>query len=230
MKDVNGDGFADVIVGAPWAGSAYVYSGKDGTTLGQVDGTEHDGLGWSVAGAGDVNQDGVPDVVVGAPFAGRVPGFDPPGAASVWIYKLTLVEYGMGLPGSGNITPRIGTGGEMPQIGNSTFKIELTEAVGGMFGLIAVSYAPAETPLFGGTLYGDFLTPGQYNFWLVFTTGPFGVPGVGTAAVPIQIPNDPTLIGLATSRREYLSDQRLRHSSRLHKPWVTIPSHRTRPR
>ena len=86
----------------------------------------------------------------------------------------------------------------MPQIGNATFRIELTEAVGGNFGFIAGSFAPAETPLFGGTLYGDFLTIGQFALWPIFTTGPFGVPGVGTAAVPIQIPNDPTLIGLTT--------------------------------
>ena len=77
--DVNRDGVPDVIVGQSFAspgqrthaGSAFVYSGKDGTKLWQFDGAvAEDGLGVSVAGAGDVNQDGHPDVIVnGNPVA-----------------------------------------------------------------------------------------------------------------------------------------------------------------
>ncbi len=77
--DVNGDGFADQIVGAPLndaggtnAGRAYVYFGgpdadavADLTLTGAAAGDE---LGYSVAGAGDVNGDGFADVIVGAPF------------------------------------------------------------------------------------------------------------------------------------------------------------------
>ena len=92
--DVNGDGYADLIVGAPFgdsganAGAAYVVFGK-ATLLGtEVNGrqvldvsnlTDHDGFtiqgdttadeaGWSVAAAGDVNGDGFADLMVGAPF------------------------------------------------------------------------------------------------------------------------------------------------------------------
>ncbi len=75
--DVNGDGYADVIVGAyenstraDGAGRVYVYYGgsrMDGTAdaifSGQAAG---DYFGISVAGAGDVNGDGYADVVVGA--------------------------------------------------------------------------------------------------------------------------------------------------------------------
>ena len=73
--DVNGDGFADVIVGAigadpgglQFAGSAYVYSGADGSLLHQWDGgAADDWFGESVSGAGDVNGDGFADVIVGA--------------------------------------------------------------------------------------------------------------------------------------------------------------------
>jgi hypothetical protein len=67
--DVNGDGFADVLVGAP-SGAAYVYLGG---SMGLVPTpfllTDQTGLrfGYSVASAGDVNGDGFGDVVVGAP-------------------------------------------------------------------------------------------------------------------------------------------------------------------
>ncbi len=76
--DVDGDGFADVIVGAPLAnpnlhadaGAAYVYSGATGAQLLRLDGpASNDALGSSVAGAGDVDGDGFDDLIVGAPFA-----------------------------------------------------------------------------------------------------------------------------------------------------------------
>ena len=92
--DFNGDGFDDLIIGAPGAdpngqtdaGSAYVIFGKasgfgdiDLAHLNPADGFRIDGapvvqpfdhsthLGASVAGAGDINGDGYSDIVVGAP-------------------------------------------------------------------------------------------------------------------------------------------------------------------
>lgn len=89
--DVNGDGFADVIVGAPLydsvpnvlsdTGGAYIFLGSP---IGVPDGTPATAqrrleinqvsaeLGWSVASAGDVNGDGYADVIVGAPAADSV--------------------------------------------------------------------------------------------------------------------------------------------------------------
>jgi len=73
--DVDGDGKADFIIGAyaadpggrTDAGSAYLYSGADGSLLYQKDGAAvGDGLGYSVAGAGDVNGDGKADFIIGA--------------------------------------------------------------------------------------------------------------------------------------------------------------------
>ncbi len=72
--DVNGDGHADVIVGAPFddpngpsSGRAFVFSGFDGSTLHTFDGTAaNDQFGLSVAGVGDVNGDGYDDVIIGA--------------------------------------------------------------------------------------------------------------------------------------------------------------------
>ena len=72
--DVNGDGFADLIVGADgdddngdFSGSARVFSGADGSVLHNFLGdAERDFFGRSVSGAGDVNGDGFDDLIVGA--------------------------------------------------------------------------------------------------------------------------------------------------------------------
>jgi hypothetical protein len=69
--DVNGDGYADFIVGAHYvnsiAGKAYLYSGRDYSLLWSQDapGASY-AFGYSVAGIGDVNNDGKPDFAVGA--------------------------------------------------------------------------------------------------------------------------------------------------------------------
>lgn len=69
--DIDGDGVADFVVGAPTAGDggmAFVYSGRDGALIQSFTGTDSSGdsdFGLSVAGTGDVNGDGVPDILVG---------------------------------------------------------------------------------------------------------------------------------------------------------------------
>ena len=74
VGDVNQDGFADVIVGAPNYDDAYfgldvgrakVFSGKTGSILYTILGTVPNGsLGKEVSAAGDVNGDGRPDFAV----------------------------------------------------------------------------------------------------------------------------------------------------------------------
>ncbi|MDX9954016.1 MAG: integrin alpha [Anaerolineae bacterium] len=77
--DVNGDGYADVIVGARYypsstkAGRAFMYCGSSSglsTTLSWSAESDQNlaQFGWSVGTAGDVNGDGYADVIVGAPY------------------------------------------------------------------------------------------------------------------------------------------------------------------
>jgi hypothetical protein len=74
--DVDGDGFADLLVGAPRAdangvdsGLARVYSGRTGSVLHDLSGdAAGDQFGTGVAGLGDVDGDGHDDFAVGAPL------------------------------------------------------------------------------------------------------------------------------------------------------------------
>ncbi|UYV13921.1 MAG: integrin alpha [Phycisphaera sp.] len=97
--DINGDGFDDVIVGAPraylspggvdYTGISYVVLGRDTSVSGsfpavvmldELDGADGFGIvgveqsersGHSVSSAGDFNGDGIGDVIIGAIFAGH---------------------------------------------------------------------------------------------------------------------------------------------------------------
>ncbi len=107
VGDVNGDGFDDVIVGAPFtdhagenSGSVYIVFGRprgqlvvslsdlDGTNGFRVDGG---GISWHASAAGDVNADGFDDVILG----GRV----------------VLFGRGSGFPAAMNVSTIDGTNG-----------------------------------------------------------------------------------------------------------------------
>nr|MCU0253129.1 integrin alpha [Acidobacteriota bacterium] len=78
--DVNGDGYADAVVGAPYYDNGQTDEGRavvfHGSSTGLVapaawsaeSNQANARFGWAVAGAGDVNRDGFSDVAAGAPY------------------------------------------------------------------------------------------------------------------------------------------------------------------
>ncbi|MBN2055279.1 FG-GAP repeat protein, partial [bacterium] len=92
--DVNNDGYADIIIGAPFHqacgcggsefGRAVVYHGSAGGLLGPAWSTslssQQAAYGCAVASAGDVNNDGYDDVIVGAYMYGN------DNAGQAWLY------------------------------------------------------------------------------------------------------------------------------------------------
>lgn len=113
--DINGDGFADLVFGAPGtdpegrqrAGSVFVVFGRSTFSavvdLSLLDGTDgftvrgparDDQLGWSVSSAGDSNADGYADLIIGAIGGneGRGEGYVLFGRASAFAAVVSLAE------------------------------------------------------------------------------------------------------------------------------------------
>jgi hypothetical protein len=122
--DVNGDGYDDLIVGAPEnrdngtsSGSAYLFYGSaEGVGVNRVKllppfASSFDRFGFSVAAAGDVNGDGYDDVVVGAPGNEQVAVFygSESGVTSTRSDVLAAIDgtgvhnYGAAVSGAGDL-------------------------------------------------------------------------------------------------------------------------------
>uniref|UniRef100_A0A3B3VNX5 Integrin alpha-6-like n=1 Tax=Poecilia latipinna TaxID=48699 RepID=A0A3B3VNX5_9TELE len=97
VLDLNGDGWDDIVVGAPQyfekdseiGGAVYVYINKAGNwndvTPTRIDGPAVSMFGLAVENLGDINQDGYHDFAVGAPYEDN-------GAGKVYIFHGSVTE------------------------------------------------------------------------------------------------------------------------------------------
>jgi thermitase len=102
------------------------------------------------------------------------------------------VVYGTGTAGTGGIEPLISFAQGPPFVGNANYKITGSNMYGASSGFFLVGFGQALINL--GGLYLNIAPP--YIVVQIVTSGP-GLPGIGTAEVPVPIPNDTALDGLA---------------------------------
>jgi hypothetical protein len=169
---VNGDGYLDVIVGAPGfdagtggsRGKAFVYYGSAAgpssapgwEVVGEKDGSA---FGFAVASAGDVNGDGFDDVIVGAPFFYQGPTTD---VGRIYVF--------LGSAGGLSTVPAFTAEGQGKWFGHVAglgyavasgdfngdgYSDIAASEVGRLSGYVKVFYGSARGPLRDGAWYGD---------------------------------------------------------------------------
>ena len=200
--DLNGDGSADLIVGAPQvtaaggAGYARVFSGATGTPFFTVTGdSADDELGRAVSDAGDLNLDGAADV-----FAGAFQGFSGPGAGYARAYS------GAPLPLSADVHEL-----SLFQGGTQTFALDAGATFAGQPYLLLGSFSGTQP----GFPIDSVLIPLNFDPYFDFTLTSPNVPplsnslgvldGAGQASAALTLPAGtvPSLAG-ATAHHAFI--------------------------
>ncbi len=98
--------------------------------------------------------------------------------------------YGAGTAGSGGFVPVLGTVTD-PFIGNTAFRIEGDDLLGGAPGFLLVGFGRAQIPYKSIDILVDLSSP--FLFIPVVASGPNGVAGAGSFSITSAIPEDPLL-------------------------------------
>jgi hypothetical protein len=181
--DVNKDGYADVIIGAPgWDGSptgnsfigrVYLYTGSASglsATAAAIGTGEHasDYYGWSAGTAGDVNKDGYADIVVGAY------GYPGQGYGKVYVYygKSSLTNF-FGTPswsvlgqnlGMNSFGFHVATAGDVNKDGYADVVISSGLGIGVGYAQVFLGGASGLATTPSWTAQGDTTTSNQYGY------------------------------------------------------------------
>jgi len=189
--DVNGDGFADVLVGAPTYGGdngrAYAYhgsaAGPAATAAWSVESENSVSyLAVSLASAGDVNGDGYDDVIVGEIGYGNFKG-----RALVYHGSSTGLYDGTAAVGWRNRAPNVNSYVAAPPVlgRNWTATVDVAMTHHSHAQILGFTAGSAPTPLPGGQV---LLVTGTQIMKLAPQPGP-----LATWSMPV--PNDPALCG-----------------------------------
>ncbi|HEY6011824.1 MAG TPA: FG-GAP-like repeat-containing protein, partial [Nitrospirota bacterium] len=156
--DLNGDGSADLVVGAPFntndpalyqAGAVYVFFGPDyATSIRLYASAANKGLGWSIA-TGDTNGDGIDDLVVSATgkvlvFFGNTTAFAPAIDAADITFTSAGAGFGKAIAVIGNID---GVAGGEIAIGSPNALVSLNTVTSRDVGSVSIVNGNGSSPI-----------------------------------------------------------------------------------
>ena len=178
--DVNGDGYADVLVGAPVASVALVVLGSsDGAASVTEWAASQPGaeLGTAIV-AGDFDGDGLDDVAVGAPNASA--GQAAEGTVSIYRGSRTGPWFDLGFGKVGSLgTPRLLGSGSM--VGGEPVQVVLIDIPRNEFVYLVAGFSTLYAPIKGGVLVPsvdllfDPIPTGNSSVMTLPTTWPTGL-------------------------------------------------------
>lgn len=112
--------------------------------------------------------------------------------------------YGSGGAGTGGFTPFLSAQGGLPLIGNGAFAERIQFGLGGAPAALLLGAGEASLVLGWGTLLVDPFLP-AFAFPATLGGTP-GQAGAGSALIPLPIPNDPGVAGIALATQAIVAD------------------------